>query len=104
MQVGYGGDKSLEKLCTDEKEMKRKRADIADKLPLRINALRQADNVEHLVTLDPLGWWHQLTGDRAGLWAGRVSKNHRILIRPEGETPGATSVTVTVVAGGEDYH
>jgi len=103
MQVAYE-DKSLERLCTDEKEMKKKRADIAAKLPLRVKALEAAPSVGALPEQDPLGYWHPLTGDRAGTWAGSVSRNHRIIIRPEGDEPGASSVTVTVIDVGVDYH
>lgn len=102
MEVGYA-DNRLRKLCTDEKEMRRKRADIADKLRLRVNALRAARDVGHLKELDPFGRWHDLNGDLAGLWAGTVSRNHRILIRPEGTGPAVTAVTVTVVDI-DDYH
>lgn len=96
--------KSLERLCTDEKEMKRRRADIARKLPLRIKALENAPTLGALRDADPLGRWHPLTGDRSGTWAGSVSPNHRIIIRPEGEGPDVTAVTVTVLDAGEDYH
>lgn len=102
MEVKYA-DNRLKKLCSDEKEMRRKRADIADKLRLRVNALRKARNVGHLIELDPLGKWHDLNGDKAGLWAGSTSKNHRILIRPEGSGPAVTAVIVTVVEL-DDYH
>lgn len=97
------GDKSLERLCTDEREMKKKRADIAPKLPLRIKALEAAPTVADLPAHDPLGDWHELTGDRPGTWSGRLSRNWRIIIRPEGEGPGSDAVTVTVVEI-VDYH
>lgn len=83
--------------------MWRRRADIAKKLKLRVNALHKAENVGHLKQLDPLGYWHDLNGDLAGLWAGSVSPNKRILIRPEGPGAAVTAVTVTVVEI-EDYH
>ncbi len=59
-------DKKLEKLCTDEREMRRKRVDIADKLPLRVKALETAATVGELSTHDPLGCWHQLGADLDG--------------------------------------
>lgn len=103
MRVEYD-DKSLERLCTDETEMKRRRSDIARKLPLRIKALEAAPNVGALRECDPLGKWHPLNADRAGTWAGWVSPNHRIIVRPEGDEPGVDSDTVTVLQAGEDYH
>jgi toxin HigB-1 len=96
-------DKNLEKLCTDEATMRRKRGDIAVKLRLRVKALQTADNLAHLAVHDPLGHWHELTGDLACLWAGSLSRNYRIMVRPEGPEPAAAAVTVTVVDI-TDYH
>lgn len=101
MKVRYEG-RRLEKLCTDEREMRRKRSDIADRLRLRIKALETAENVGELPTHDPLGKWHPLRADLEGLWAGRLSANYRLLIRPEGQNQqDAVVVTVVDIA---DYH
>ncbi|MFC2640221.1 MAG: type II toxin-antitoxin system RelE/ParE family toxin [Propionibacterium acidifaciens] len=101
MKVRYG-DRRLEKLCTDEREMRRKRSDIAGRLRLRIKALETAENVAELPTHDPLGKWHPLRADLEGLWAGRLSVNHRLLVRPESRDPqDAVVVTVVDIA---DYH
>jgi toxin HigB-1 len=62
LEVRYE-DKKLEKLCTDEREMRRKRADIADKLRKRVKALETAASVGELSTHDPLGYCHQLGAD-----------------------------------------
>jgi proteic killer suppression protein len=96
-------DKKLEKLCTDEREMRKKRGDIAVKLRRRIKALETAETVGELSTHDPLGKWHQLGADLDGLWAGELSRNYRLVIRPEGEAEpwDAVSVTVTDI---DDYH
>jgi proteic killer suppression protein len=97
-------DNKLEKLCTDEREMRRRRGDIARKLRLRVKALETAKSVGELPTHDPLGEWHQLAEDLDGLWAGKLSRNDRLLVRPEGVTDEpwlAVSVTVTKI---DDYH
>ncbi|MCX2966200.1 type II toxin-antitoxin system RelE/ParE family toxin [Gordonia sp. SW 21] len=96
-------DRKLQKLCTDERAMRKKRGDIAAKLRLRVNALRIATNVGELETIDPLGYWHQLHEDHAGEWAGKLSGNYRLLIRPEGEVEPWDAVTVTVTEI-NDYH
>jgi proteic killer suppression protein len=103
MEVKYA-DKKLEKLCTDEREMWKHRSDIASKLKLRVNALHNARNLGHLVELDPLGRWHKLAANLSGLWAGSVSPNKRILIRPDGDVPDVDAATITVIEIGEDYH
>lgn len=95
--------RKLQKLCTDEREMRKKRGDIADKLRLRVNALRTATSVGELATIDPLGNWHQLHEDHAGEWAGKLSSNYRLLIRPDGEVEPWDAVTVTVTEI-NDYH
>jgi proteic killer suppression protein len=103
LEVRYE-DNKLQKLCTDEREMRRKRADIAGKLRLRIKALETAASVGELSTHDPLGNWHQLGENLDGLWSGKLSANYRLLIRPEGaaEEPWC-AVTVTVIDI-DDYH
>ncbi|ORM27797.1 type II toxin-antitoxin system RelE/ParE family toxin [Williamsia sp. 1135] len=102
MKVLYD-NKKLEDLCTDEREMQKKRGDIAAKLRRRIKALETANSVGELRTHDPLGRWHQLTGDRAGEWGGDLSQNYRLVIRPEGDCEQWDAVTVTVIEI-DDYH
>jgi toxin HigB-1 len=102
LQVRFG-DNKLEKLCTDEREMRRKRADIADKLRLRVKALETAASVGELSTHDPLGYWHQLGENLDGLWAGKLSANYRLLVRPEDAADPWCAVTVTVIDI-DDYH
>lgn len=101
MRVVYA-DKKLEKLCTNEREMRRQRADIADKLKNRIVALESAPSLDAMPTWDPLGRWHELKADRAGQWAGSLSRNWRIIVVPL-DTTGDGDVTVSVVEVG-DYH
>lgn len=96
-------DKKLEKLCTDEREMRKKRGDIAGKLRLRVKALETAGSVGELSTHDPLGEWHQLTENLSGLWGGKLSRNERLLIRPDDTLEPWNSVTVTVLDI-DDYH
>jgi proteic killer suppression protein len=96
--------KSLERACTDEREMKKQRADIAAKLRRRMKAMEAAPNLAALRQDDPGGKWHPLSADRAGYWAAWVSPNKRLIIRPEGATDPAEVTVVTVVAVGEDYH
>lgn len=96
-------NKTIEKLCTDEKAMRKKRSDIADKLRRRVKALETAESVGELRAHDPLGKWHQLTCDRAGQWAGELSRNERLLIRPHNTEEPWNSVTVTVLDI-YDYH
>lgn len=68
-----------------------------------VNALRTANTVGELSRIDPLGKWHQLTGDRDGEWAGKLSRNYRLLIRPAGDSEPRDAVTVTVIEI-DDYH
>lgn len=91
--------KQLEKECTDDREMKRKRGPLVAKLRLRINALEEANSLAELRTLDPLGRWHQLTANRAGQWASKLSPNWRLVV----EEAGGDEVAVLVIEI-EDYH
>ncbi len=96
-------DSKIEALCTDEREMRRKRADVADRLRMRIKALETAATVGELSTHDPLGYWHPLSANLNGLWSGKLSANYRLLVRPEDADAPTSAVTVTVIDIA-DYH
>lgn len=102
LEVRYE-DKKLEKLCTDEREMRKERSDIADRLRLRIKALETAHAVGELAAHDPLGKWHPLSANLSGLWAGKLRANYRLLVRPDGSADPLCAVTVTVIDI-DDYH
>ena len=99
----YYATRALERLCTDEKEMAKKRADVAEKLKLRVNAIREAKNFGDLQRIDPLGKWHELKANLAGTWAGRLSPNWRLLVRPEGDGPPEERSEATILDL-DDYH
>ena len=100
--------KTLEKLCTNEKEMRKRRSDIEAKLKLRINALETFSTLGEVVENDPLGNWHPLRGNRSGQWAGKVSSNERLIIEPlrtgEIRVDSILATTSAEVQGIEDYH
>lgn len=85
--------------------MKRRRADICNKLKLRIKALEVANTLKDLIALDPLAEWHSLDLNRAGTWGGNLSSNWRLVIRPHPtestDITDATEATVTEIV---DYH
>lgn len=83
--------------------MRKQRSDIADKLRRRIKALETANSVGELVAHDPLGKWHPLSANLDGLWAGKLSANYRLLVRPESSLDPRSAVTVTVIDI-DDYH
>ena len=100
MEVRYR-DNKLEKLCTDEREMQRRRPDLKKKLRLRIKALENSDTLGDLPVDDPGGAWHELKGKRAGTWAGELSGNWRLVVVP---SPNLLSASAATVIDIEDYH
>jgi toxin HigB-1 len=94
-------DNKLAKLCTDEREMKKKRPDVKKKLRLRVKALENSDTLGDLPVDDPGGAWHDLKGKRAGIWAGELSGNWRLLVVPSPNELNASDATVIEI---EDYH
>jgi len=101
MIIEYG-DSEIEKLCTDERYMRRKREDVAQKLRVRVNAVSLAKDMEDLISLDQLGRWHRLTGNLDTLWAGKLSKNFRLIISPVGDNP--LKATIVEIIKIDDYH
>ena len=100
MRVEYR-DRKIEKLCTDERVMQRKRPDLKRKLRLRIKALENSASLGDMPTDDPGGAWHELKGNRAGTWAGSLSGNWRLIVVPSPNSYSAVDVTVVDI---EDYH
>ena len=100
--------KKLEKICTNEKEMRKQRGDVAKRLRLRINALEAFATLGKVVENDPLGAWHPLHGDREGQWAGKLSANYRLIIIPQSggsiEIVEVLQATDAKVQDIEDYH
>lgn len=105
MIVTYAS-KRMRLVCTDERACKKLRPDLVDKVKMRHNALEVAKDMKDLARIDPGGKWHPLTGDREGTWAGRLSKNYRMIVRPYGD---GVEVVVTEESSVEvveivDYH
>lgn len=100
MRVEYK-DNKLAKLCTDEREMQKKRPDLKKKLRLRIKALENSDTLGDLSEDDPGGAWHELKGKFTGVWSGELSGNWRLLVKPTHNSLSAVNVTVIEL---EDYH
>lgn len=100
LKVSFRGNK-LEKLCTDENEMQKKRPDLKKKLRLRIKAMEASETLGSLPQDDPGGRWHALKGERAGTWAAELSGNWRLIIEPKPNQPHARELTVVDVT---DYH
>lgn len=104
MKILYA-TKKLEKICKDKGARKRFRADLANGVALRHNALEVADSMDDLRRIDPSGRWHELTGNRDGQWAGRLSRNYRLIIKPVRDGMEIVEVEETVkVLDIEDYH
>ena len=71
------------------------------KIKLRMAELRAADNLEELQ--EGPGHWHPLKGNRDGEWAGDVSGNYRLIIKPitDGPVLEAAAVRIEKIY---DYH
>ena len=105
MIVTYSS-RQIRLIGTDERACKRLRPDLVEKVKMRHNALEVARDMSDLVAIDPGGRWHRLSGDRAGTWAGRLSKNFRIVVRPDagGVSIIKTEETSVEVVEITDYH
>ena len=97
MEVRYV-DRKIEKICTNEREMKRKlNQDVAKRLRLRIAELYNVESFDDL--LRGTGRWEALTGDRIGQWSARLTANWRLIVTDEGGAPVVACVIEII-----DYH
>lgn len=79
----------------------------AERVAKRITALRAFDTLGEVKAYDPLGRWHELSGDRMGQWSGNTSERHRIIVKPDfdGSEVSATDATQgTVLECNINYH
>lgn len=74
----------------------------ADKLYLRLGALHSAPCLASVLPPFP-GRFHQLTGDRAGVWACTIEGGLRLLFCPESPLPPEQVVCV-IIREITDYH
>jgi len=88
----------LERQCTDARHMQRRLGvERAKKLRLRIAELRRAVDFDDLLVMP--GLWEMLSADRSGQWSGRLTRNWRLIVRPEVDDQVAVLVVEIV-----DYH
>ncbi|WP_129664545.1 type II toxin-antitoxin system RelE/ParE family toxin [Phytoactinopolyspora endophytica] len=90
-------DNRVERLCTDEKVMRKEVGfEVAKALKKRLAELRAANALEDL--RHGVGRWEHLTGDRGRQWSARVSANWRLIVEPITDD-GSTTLVVNL----EDY-
>ncbi|HIW75927.1 MULTISPECIES: type II toxin-antitoxin system RelE/ParE family toxin [Gordonibacter] len=104
MEIKYA-DKSMMKILEDDRIIRKKRGDIAEKLIRRMSDLRVADNLSQITHL-PSPRRHKLTGNWEGCWGIDVSKNQRLIVRPIGnfDPDDLTTITTIRIESIEDYH
>lgn len=93
---------SIEKLCSSyEKAFKKLGKKNADKLFMRIATLEAAETLADVINMP--GKFHQLSGDRAGMWACSLDGGLRLIFKPEGDHP-TNQVICVIIIETVDYH
>jgi plasmid maintenance system killer protein len=80
------GTKKLGKELSDPKAIKRKYGDLAKGIITRLADLEAVETLAEMHTL-PAAQCHELTGDRAGYFAVKVSPNYRLIFLPYQQPP-----------------
>lgn len=111
MRIKYQ-HKKLQKATADLKSISKNYGVMAKKVIQRLKEIEASSTLEVLGKI-PAARCHQLVGNFAGHLAVDVSKNHRIIFRPDHDPPPEkedggldwSQVTdIIIVAIGEDYH
>lgn len=90
LEVRYGTAR-LERICTDERTMRKEvGADVAKALKKRLAELRSADTMNDVLL--GTGRWETLQADPGRLWSARLTANWRLIVESEG--PDATAAVV----------
>lgn len=81
MELTYETER-MRKLCTDNRAATRNlTAPVARAMATRIKQLENVDSLAELVGTGQPGRWHELTADRAGCVAARLTGNWRLIVR-----------------------
>lgn len=103
--------KKLKKQLTIPKEMARAFGQMAKMINQRMKELKAADNLEVMRTI-PAAKCHELTQNRTGQLAVKVSGNYRLIFIPDHDPVPSnddggmdwTSITIIEVIEIDDYH
>jgi plasmid maintenance system killer protein len=103
--------KKLAKELSDPKVIKRKYGDLAKGIIARLADLEAAETLADLRTL-PAAQCHELSGDRAGYFAVKISPNYRLIFLPSQQPPPKledggidwTAIDAVVITEITDYH
>ena len=110
MDISYSSNK-LEKQLTQPREVSKSFGQLARKVSQRHEELKAAEKLSTM-KLFPAADCHELTGDRKGTLAVKVSGNYRLIFRPN-HSPTPTkedggldweSVTAITILEITDYH
>lgn len=80
VEITYSSNK-LKKQLTDPKETARSFGQLARKINQRHEELKSADDLS-IMRLFPAAFCHELTGDKKGCLAVKVSGNYRLIFQP----------------------
>jgi proteic killer suppression protein len=104
-------DRKLQKILTNEGEIKKAYGPMAKRVSQRMDQLQAAPNLASILSFPALEC-HVLTGDRKGEWAISISGNYRLIFAidhdpiPEKEDGSYDSILITDIRILEttDYH
>jgi proteic killer suppression protein len=103
--------KRLRRQMTNGSELQKTFGELTRPLQRRLGVLAKASNLAEVPRLPPERC-HQLTGDLAGCFAVDLSRNKRLIFKPDHDPVPSLddggidleSVTAIVILGVEDYH
>ena len=104
MRISYSTSR-LEKILTNERLIKRHYTKQHIRLRNRISELRAAVSLADIPS-DPPPRRHKLTGSLKGCWGIDISRNFRIIIKPQGsyDEHDLNTITDCLIIDIEDYH
>ncbi len=104
MEIYYSSRK-LEKILTNNRQIKKEYGLFYSNLINRLSELVAANNLSEIPTIPPPRR-HKLSGDKKDCWGIDCNRNHRIVIEPFGEynIEDLKTITAIKIINIEDYH
>ena len=101
----YYSSKKLEKILTNQRQIRKEYGFCYSKLINRLSELEAANSLID-IPIYPPPRRHKLSGDRKTCWGIDCSKNYRIVVEPQGEydIEDLSTISAITIIRIEDYH
>lgn len=102
MIIKYSNNK-IEKTLTNPALLKKEYGKLSESIKVVLSILQFADNLDEVPNVPPTKR-HKLSGKYLGCWGISISKNWRVIIKPDFQTNDLKDIKEIIIIEIVDYH